>query len=297
MKLSIAVTNYSWPGGPSAIAPHLLELAHTVDENGLDTLWVADHLLQMDPTAGIDEPMLEACTTLGYLAAATSSVRLGTMVTWATIRPPALVVKVVTTLDVLSGGRAWLGVGAGYQADEAAMMGLPFEATPERFSRLEELLQLAAHMWNGDPSPFHGAHHRLDAPINNPAPIARPRVLIGGMGEQRTLPLVARYADACNLFDIPDGGATLRRKLDVLARACESIGRDPDDIEITLSTRLAPGETTGQFTDRCAQLAQLGIDHVVLVTTGPWHAGGDLHVILDAARPVGQILQHAAADE
>ncbi len=293
MKLSIAVTNYSWPGGSSSIAPNLVELARTVDDAGLDTLWVADHLLQMDPTASIDEPMLEAYTTLGFLAGATRSVRLGTLVTWATVRPPALVVKVVTTLDVLSGGRAWLGVGAGYQADEAANLGLPFQPTPERLSRLEELLQVAAHMWSGDLRPFHGPHHHLDAPINNPVPISRPRVLIGGMGERRTLPLVARYADACNLFDLPDRGATLRRKLEVLARACDTIGRDPDGIEITLSSRLAPGETTGQFTDRCAQLAEVGIDHVVLVTTGPWQTGGDLDVVLDTARPIGQILPTA----
>ena len=291
MKLSIAVTNYSWPGGPSSIAPALIGLARTIEEAGLDTLWVADHVLQMDPNASVDEPMLEAYTTLGFLAAATTSVQLGTMVTWATIRPPALLVKIVTTLDVLSGGRAWLGVGAGYRADEAAMVGLPFEPTPERFSRLEELLQLTDHMWNGDQHRFRGAHHQLDAPINNPAPIARPRVLIGGMGEHRTLPLVARYADACNLFDIPDGGVTLRHKLDVLATACDRAGRDPGDIEITLSSRLAPGETSGRFTERCAQLARLGVDHVVLVTTGPWRAGGDLDVVADAARPVGQILR------
>jgi len=137
VKLSIAVTNYSWPGGSAELTPRLLDLARTVDGAGIDTLWVADHVLQMDPNAEIDEPMLEAYTTLGFLAAATRSVNLGTMVTWATIRPPALLVKTVTTLDVLSGGRAWLGVGAGYQADEAAMVGLPFEPTAERFVRLE----------------------------------------------------------------------------------------------------------------------------------------------------------------
>jgi F420-dependent oxidoreductase-like protein len=286
VKLSIAVTNYSWPGSPAALASQLLEVARAIDDGGLDTLWVADHLLQMDPNAAVDEPMLEAYTTLGFLAAATRSVRLGTMVTWATIRPPALVVKLVTTLDVLSGGRAWLGVGAGYRADEAAMTGLPFEQTAERFLRLEELLQLADHMWNDDRRPFQGARHHLEQPINSPPPVSRPRVLIGGMGERRTLPLVARYADACNLFDIPDGGATLRRKLDVLARACDAIGRDPDDVEVTLSSRLGDGESSGAFTERCADLAQLGVDHVVLVTSGPWRAGGDLDVVLHAVGPV-----------
>jgi alkanesulfonate monooxygenase SsuD/methylene tetrahydromethanopterin reductase-like flavin-dependent oxidoreductase (luciferase family) len=286
MRLSIAVTDWSWPGGSPAIAGHLTDLARAVDGAGIDTLWVADHLLQMDPTATVDEPMLEAYTTLGFLAAATESVRLGTMVTWASIRPPALVVKLVTTLDVLSGGRAWFGVGAGYGGGEAAMMALPFHDTAERFVRLEELLRLASHMWDGDPRPFDGPRHRLDAPVCSPPPVSRPRVLVGGMGERRTLPLVARYADACNLFDIPDGGATLRRKLDALQAACDDVGRDPGSVEITLSSRLSPGETAAQLTDRCGDLAGAGVDHLVLLTTGPWRAGGDLDVVLEAARPV-----------
>jgi alkanesulfonate monooxygenase SsuD/methylene tetrahydromethanopterin reductase-like flavin-dependent oxidoreductase (luciferase family) len=285
VKISIGLTNYSWPDGPAHLGSHLLDLARRVDEGGIDTLWIADHLLQMDPTATIDEPMLEAYTTLGFLAAATSHVKLGTMVTWASIRPPALVVKIVTTLDVLSGGRAWLGVGAGYRGDEAAMTGLPFPDTAERFVLMEELVRLAAHMWDGDRGPFDGPRHRLEQPICNPEPISRPRVLIGGMGESRTLPLVARYGDACNLFDIPDGGTTLRRKLDVLARACDAVGRDVRDIEITLSSRLAPDETSAAFADRCGQLAQLGVQHVVLVTTGPW-SHDELGVIFDAVEPV-----------
>jgi F420-dependent oxidoreductase-like protein len=289
MKLSVNLTNYSWPGGPRGLAGHVLDLARQLDDAGVDTLWVADHLLQMDPTASVEEPMLEAYSTLAFIAAATRRVQLGTMVTWATIRPPALLVKTVTTLDVLSGGRAWLGVGAGYRADEAAMTGLPFEPTAERFSRLEELLQLATHVWDGDRGPFEGPHHRLEQPINEPPPISRPRVLVGGMGERRTLPLVARYADACNLFDIPDDGATLRRKLDVLARACDAVGRDPDDIEVTLSTRLADGETAAQLADRGHELARRGVDHLVFVTTGPWRAGGDLDVVLDAVEPVRMI--------
>lgn len=285
MKISIGVTNYSWPDGPDQLTSHLLDLARSVDEAGIDTLWVADHLLQMDPTATIDEPMLEAYTTLGFLAGATSNVQLGTMVTWASIRPPALTVKIVTTLDVLSGGRAWLGVGAGYQGDEAAMTGLPFPDTAERFVLMEELIQLAAHMWDGDGRPFDGPRHRLERPISKPGPISRPRVLIGGMGERRTLPLVARYGDACNLFDIPDGGATLHRKLQVLARACEEVGRDRDDIEVTLSSRLGRDETAAAFADRCGELARRGIDHIVLVTSGPW-TKRDLDVIFDAVEPV-----------
>jgi F420-dependent oxidoreductase-like protein len=285
VKISISLTNYSWPDGPDQLTSRLLDLARSVDEAGIDTLWVADHLLQMDPTATIDEPMLEAYTTLGFLAGATGNVHLGTMVTWASIRPPALTVKMVTTLDVLSGGRAWLGVGAGYQGDEAAMTGLPFPDTAERFELMEELVQLAEHMWDGDGGPFDGPRHRLERPISNPRPISRPRVLIGGMGERRTLPLVARYGDACNLFDIPDGGVTLQRKLEVLARACDDVGRDPDDIEVTLSSRLGPDETAEAFADRCGELARRGIDHIVLVTSGPW-SKRELDVTFDAVEPV-----------
>jgi alkanesulfonate monooxygenase SsuD/methylene tetrahydromethanopterin reductase-like flavin-dependent oxidoreductase (luciferase family) len=289
MKLSLSLTNYTWPGGPGALAGHVLDLAAQVDEAGVDTLWVADHLLQMDPNASIDEPMLEAWSTLAFLAATTRRVRLGTLVTWATIRPPALLVKTVTTLDVLSGGRAWLGVGVGYRNDEATMSGLAFQPTAERFSRLEELLRLADHEWSGDRSEFVGPHHHLTRPINEPAPISRPRVLIGGMGEQRTLPLVARYADACNLFDIPDGDATLRRKLDVLARACDDAGRDRDDIEVTLSTRVADGASARGVADRAAALAAIGVDHLIFVTNGPWQPGGDLDVVLEAVAPVASI--------
>jgi F420-dependent oxidoreductase-like protein len=281
VKLSIALTNYSWPDA-TRLAEHVTDLATHVDDAGLDTLWVADHLLQMDPNAEVDDPMLEAYATLGYVAATTRRIRLGTLVTWATIRPPALVVKSVSTLDALSRGRAWLGVGAGYQAGEANQMGLPFEPTAERFGRLEELLQIARHMWDGDRSPFHGPYHRLEQPIDAPPPITRPRVLIGGMGERRTLPLVARYADACNLFDVPDGGATLRHKLDVLAAACSAIGRNPSEIEVTLSSRVAEGETLAQFVDRCGELAASGVDHVIVLTIGPWTAGNELEIVTDA---------------
>ena len=270
MKISISLTNYSWSADPGDLSRHLREIAQRADTGGVDTLWVPDHLLQMDPTSDIGEPMLEAYSTLAFLACATDRVRLGTMVTWASIRPPALLVKAVTTLDVLSGGRSWLGIGAGYQGDEAAMLGLPFPATAERFARMEEILRLADHMWNGEQDPFEGPFHRLERPIGSPPPVARPRILIGGMGEQRTLPLVARYADACNLFDIPDGGETVRRKLEALRRACEAVGRNPQDVEVTLSSRLAPNETAGEFVDRCRAMADQGIDHVVLVGNGPW---------------------------
>ena len=272
MKISISVTNYSWPGGPENLEHHLGEVATAADSSGVDTLWVADHLVQADPNAGLDEPMLEAYTTLGYLAACTSRLRLGTMVTWAGIRPAALLIKAVTTLDVLSGGRAWLGLGAGYRGDEAEMMALPFPSTRERFEILEDTIALADQMWSGSEAVFEGKRIRVERPIARPAALSRPqpRILIGGMGEKRTLPLVARCADACNLFDIPDGGETIRHKLDVLDDLCRQLGRDPSEIERTVSARLGPAEPASSLVDRCRVFGGYGIDHVVLIAAGPW---------------------------
>jgi F420-dependent oxidoreductase-like protein len=271
MRLSMSVTNFSWRDGRN---DHLSRIVRAADRGGLHAVWVADHLLQADPYGARpgETEMFEAYTTLGYLAGQTERIRLGALVSPVTFRPPAMLVKAVTTLDVLSGGRAVFGVGAGYEADEAAAMGIPMPPVAERFDRLEETLRIALRMWSGDQSPFHGRYYTLTAPVLSPAPVSRPHppVLIGGTGERRTLPLVARYADACNVFDIPDGGATVRHKLSVLARLCEEAGRPYDAVEKTISTRLAPGESAGAFAERCAGFADLGIDHVVVVTTGPW---------------------------
>jgi F420-dependent oxidoreductase-like protein len=285
MRISLSVTDFSWPDPTRELAASLAEVARDADEGGLDTVWVADHLLQADPNSRPEAELLEAYTTLGFLAAQTERVRLGTMVTGVTFRPPALLIKAVTTLDALSGGRAWLGIGAGYQQDEARAMGLDLPPLGERFERLEETLRLAVQMWAGDTSPFQGEHYRLEHPVSSPGPLTKPHppILIGGMGERKTLRLVARYADACNLFDIPDGGRTIRHKLDVLAGHCNDLGRDYDTIDKTLSTRLEAGETANQFAGRCAYLAALGITHVVLITTGPW-TSGELDIICSAAR-------------
>ena len=272
MRLSLSITNFSASTDPEGIGAWLARIARAADESDLDTLWVSDHLLQADPSSSLDAPMLEAYTTLGFLSAQTQRIRLGTMVTAATYRSPALLIKSVTTLDVLSGGRAWLGIGAGYHQGEAAAMGLHLPALGERFERLEETLRLALLMWAGDDSAFEGAHYRLARPVNRPNSICRPHppILIGGSGESRTLPLVARYADACNLFDIPDGGKTVTHKLAVLAEHCEQAGRAFNDIEKTLSTRLQPGESPASFARRCDEIAALGVDHVVVLTAGPW---------------------------
>ncbi|WP_433174318.1 LLM class F420-dependent oxidoreductase [Actinoallomurus sp. CA-150999] len=272
MRVSINITRYSWPDGPERLGAELERIVRLADQTGLDTVWVSDHLLQADPTSTLDAEMLEAYTTLGFLAAHTRRVRLGTMVTAATFRPPALLVKAVTTLDVLSGGRAWLGIGTGHHQGEADAMGLPLPPLPERFERLEETLRIAARMWANDTSPFEGRHFRLGGPVNSPQPLRRPHppVLIGGMGEQKTLRLVALHADACNLFDIPDGGRTIRHKLGVLARHCEDVGRPYGEIEKTVSARLGETESADGFAERCAAFAELGLDHVVVITNGPW---------------------------
>src|SRR6266536_442824 len=224
MRVSIGVTNFSWPSGPGRLGTELGEAVRAADQAGVDTVWVVDHLLQADPTVAPDQrDMLEA----------------------------------FTTLDVLTGGRAWLGIGAGYHSQEAQAMGLPLPAVAERFQRLEETLQIALRMWAGDEAPFDGIHYRLRHPVGIPGPARRPHppILIGGTGERRTLRLVAQYADACNLFDIPDGGQTVKHKLAVLARHCHDVGRPFEAIEKTLSTRLEEGESSDQFARRCAGAA------------------------------------------
>lgn len=289
MKLSVSVTSFSWPEGTAAIGTHLASLAEILDGTDVDTLWVADHLLQADPASRLDEPMLEAYTTLGFLAAKTAKLRLGTLVTATTFRDPAVLIKAVTTLDVLSGGRAWLGLGAGYNTDEASALGLFLPPTGERFDRLAELLQLARRMWDGDESPFEGRYYRAGRPIGRPTPITRPPILIGGTGERRTLRLVAEYADACNLFDIPNGEQVIRRQLDTLGRHCDELGRPRQEIEHTVTTALTPGESTDQLLERCGRLAELGIHHIVVIARGRAWNQAELGVVAGAAaqlRPV-----------
>lgn len=267
MKLSISITDYSWP---SDLPVRLAETAMAAEDAGLDTVWVPDHLLQADPNSTPDSAMLEAYTTLGYLAGRTSTVGLGAMVSAATFRPPALLIKAVTTLDAISGGRARFGIGTGHHEGEARDLGLPFPPLAERYTRMEETVQLARKMWEGDESPFQGKHYQLERPVCSPRPQRPPRLLIGGHGEQKTLRMVARYADACNIFDIPDGGRTVQHKLAVLDRHCEEVGRPSGDIERTISTRLSPGESADSFARRCNDFAEWGIDHAVMLTAGPW---------------------------
>jgi F420-dependent oxidoreductase-like protein len=262
MKVSISISDYSW----GDIRGRLGALVTAADDAGVDTVWLPDHLIQADPRSRPDAEMLETYTTLGYIAALTSRVRLGAMVTPVSYRFPAAVVKAVTTLDVLSSGRAWFGVGAGYSADEATGMGLPFPPVSERFEQLDETLRIARQMWAGDDTPFEGRHYRLARPLNSPRAVREPHppVLIGGTGEKKTLRLVAQYADACNLSDMPDEGATIRRKLSVLADHCAAVHRPFETIEKTVSTRFIEGESVAAFAERAAVLRGHGTEHLVL---------------------------------
>jgi F420-dependent oxidoreductase-like protein len=257
MKISLSITNFSWDGG--TIDTELTRVAQTADEGGLAAVWVADHLLQADPASRPEAEMLEAYTTLGYLAAHSSRVKLLTLVTGVTYRAPGLLAKAVTALDVLSGGRAMFGIGAGWNEDESRGLGLFFPPTAERFERLEEALQLCLQMWSDSDAPYEGKHYQLTRTLNVPQALSKPHppILIGGGGEKKTLRLVAQYADACNLFASPE----VARKLDVLRSHCADVGRDYDTIEKTVlyNFDLGPdGENVEATLQRLRELADLG---------------------------------------
>jgi len=256
-----------WPGGPGAMGSTLATIARRLDEAGFYSLSVMDHFFQIPPVGPVDWEMNEAYTTLGYVAGVTERLHLGTIVTGVTYRHPGILVKQVTTLDVLSGGRAWFGVGAAWFEREHRGLGIPFPPLKERFERLEETLQIAHRMWSGEGGAYQGQHYQLEEMLCSPLPLQRPHppIMVGGGGEQKTLRLVARYADACNLF-ANDGPEPVRHKLDVLRGHCETEGREYDAIEKTVNSRLfvtrdgANGsETPAQAVARFRELAKLGV--------------------------------------
>lgn len=262
MKIGLQVPDFSWPGGPTTLGADLSAIARTADEAGFEFLAVMDHFFQIGIVGPPEDPMLEAYTTLGYLAACTSRVKLLTLVTGAVYRHPGILAKQVTTLDVLSGGRAWLGIGAAWNQEESVGLGIPFPPVAERFERLEETLQIVSRMFDGDTTPFTGRHYQLARPLNSPAPLNRPPIMIGGTGEKKTLRLVARYADACNLFVGPD----LARKLDVLREHCAREGRDFDRIYKTAYLPLRVGRDgrgVDELLTELRRLADLGIQAVL----------------------------------
>jgi F420-dependent oxidoreductase-like protein len=265
MRLSLHYWNFSTPSEPAAIGPTLRETAQIAEQGGVHAFSVMDHYFQMDRVAGADEPMLEAYTTLGYLAGVTERMRLGVLVTGVTYRHPGLLAKIVSSLDVLSGGRARVGVGASWYEREQRGLGVPVVPVAERFERLEETLRICLQMWTDDNGPFEGRHYRLEETLNVPQPIQRPHpsIMIGGGGEQKTLRLVARYADACNLFGAPP--ADIARKLEVLRRHCETEGRDYDRIAKTVLAQRPPLEDVDAFLDDVRELGELGISEVMVM--------------------------------
>lgn len=270
MKIGLQIIRFNWDGvAPQQIGAKVAEISRTADAVGFDSLWVMDHFFQMEmPARGLDaqQPMMDGYTLLSFMAGHTQRATLGTLVTGVHYRQPGHLIKIVTNLDVLSGGRAMLGIGAGWYERESRGLGFPFPPVAERFERLEETLRLAKQMWADDPSPFQGKHYQLAEPINHPQPLSKPhpRILIGGSGEKKTLRLVAQYADACNLFAYagPEG---VQQKLDILKAHCDALGRDYDTIErTTLDTAtIGMGGTPTQMIERCQQMAAVGVQHVI----------------------------------
>ena len=256
MKLGLHIANFTWPEGAPKLATTFAEIATAADEAGFDRISVMDHLWQIGPIGPPEEAMLEAYTALGFLAGHTRRAKLLTLVTGVVYRDPGLLAKAVTTLDVLSGGRAMLGIGAAWNEEESRGLGLLFPPTAERFERLEEALRICRQMFDGDETAFEGRHYRLGRPLNSPGPLSRPRppILIGGGGEKKTLRLVAQYADACNLFPVPD----LERKLDVLRAHCDAVGRDYDEIEKTVLFNFDLSVGVDDIIERLRRLAGLG---------------------------------------
>ena len=267
MKLGLQINNFNWPGGPARFGATLTEIAQTAEGAGFDRIGVADHFWQHPMMGGPESEEPECYATLAFLAANTSRVKLTAMVTGTHFRHPAVLAKTVTTLDVLSGGRAALGIGAGHYEEEARGLGLPFPPLKERFEMLEETVQICLRMWSGergDQHPFEGRHYRLERALNLPQSLTRPHppILIAGDGEQKTLRLVARYADACNLRPTPE----IPRKLDVLRRHCEAEGRDYDSIEKSCMFSFDLGEDgtkSGELIGRLRWLADMGIQTVM----------------------------------
>jgi len=292
MRLGLYCNHFRWPGVEAAIRPTLTKLAVDAEQAGFASFWVMDHFFQLPRHGAIDDPMLEAYSALCFIAGVTERMQLGTMVTGVTYRHPGVLVKAATTLDVLSGGRGTLGIGAAWFDQEHEGLGIPFPPLNTRFEMLEETLQIAHQMWRDDPAPFAGTHYQLQQPISRPRPIQQPRppIVVGGRGEKKTLRLVARYGDACNFsmfnqppdLSAPGAMAEVRHKLEVLREHCATEKRDYADIEKTvlgwLPVRTKPG--AGQFTAAAAlevmrQYAAIGFDHLMIATSTLFPDGPD----------------------
>jgi F420-dependent oxidoreductase-like protein len=271
MKFGLQVNSFTWPGGPAAIGPTLARVTRTADAVGFDSIWVMDHFFQIRGLGPPEAPMLEGLTALGFMAANSEKARLGLMVGGIHYRQPGLWIKAVTTLDVLSGGRAWFGIGAAWNEEESAALGFPFPPLRERFEMLEDTLQMAHAMWaggSGSGESFVGGHVEATRLLNSPQAISRPRIpiMVGGGGERKTLRLVAQYADACNVFG---DAARIAHKYAVLREHCERLGRPYEEIErSTLQSIDLESQSPDQIVERFGSLAEAGAQHILVSVRG-----------------------------
>jgi F420-dependent oxidoreductase-like protein len=271
MKFGLQINSFTWPGGAAAIGPTLARVTRTADDVGFDSIWVMDHFFQIRGGGPPEAPMLEGMTALGFMAAHSERARIGLMVGGIHYRPPALWIKATTTLDVLSGGRAWFGIGAAWNEEESRGLGFEMPPLRERFEWLEDTLRMAQAMWSGGSGSgeaFEGKRVRATRLLNSPQAISRPRVpiMIGGGGERKTLRLVAQYADACNVFGGPE---RIAHKYAVLREHCERLGRPYDEIErSTLQGVDLDRDSPDQVVDRFGALGEAGAQHVIFSLRG-----------------------------
>jgi len=272
MHVDLHVTRFDWAGGPSEIGPGVARLARTAEAVGIRALSFMDHYFQMDMMAPAQDPMLEGYTALGFVAGITERLRLRLLVTGITYRHPGLLAKIVTTLDVLSGGRAELGLGAAWYEREHRGLGVPFPPIAERFERLEETLQICLQMWSDNNGPFASKHYNLAETLCSPAPVSspRPRIMIGGGGERKTLRLVAQYADACNFFGNPEEVA---HKIEVLRKHCDALGRDIREIEVTALLQTREDWTVDDVLRSADSYADAGVSTIMASAIGADPAG------------------------
>jgi len=293
VRIGLQVPDFTWPGSPGSLGPTLRRIAVDAEQAGMSSFWVMDHFFQISMVGPPEHEMLEGYAVLSHVAAVTERIMLGTMVTGVSYRHPGLLVKTVTTLDVLSGGRAYLGIGAAWNEQEHKGLGVPFPPVAERFERLEETLRIAGQMWSGDEQPFTGMHYRLERPLNSPPALHRPHppILIGGTGEKKTLRMVAQYADACNIFDM--GSEGISHKLEVLRGHCERLGRDYHTIaKTTLGSLHVTSDgrngtkSVDQVVDHLGELAAIGIDESIVSLRNVSEP--------DAFAPLAEVVRQAA---
>jgi F420-dependent oxidoreductase-like protein len=271
MKFGLQINSFTWPGGAAAIGPTLARVTRAADDAGFDSIWVMDHFFQIRGLGPPEAPMLEGMTALGFMAANSERARVGLMVGGIHYRAPALWIKATTTLDVLSGGRAWFGIGAAWNEEESAGLGFPMPPLGERFEWLEETLQMAHAMWSGGTGSgegFEGRHVTATRLLNSPQALSRPHIpiMIGGGGERKTLRLVAQYADACNVFGGPE---RIAHKYAVLREHCERLGRPYDEIERSnLQSVDVDAESTDEIVQRFGALGEAGAQHLIVSVRG-----------------------------